>query len=69
MNFPTHAENQTTPGLLFGIYDGQGEIAKKTRDLSKRLIYALLYGAGQKKVGSVMDIKLSEQEQMIATKV
>ena len=24
LNFPTHAENQTTPGLLFGIYDGHG---------------------------------------------
>jgi DNA polymerase I-like protein with 3'-5' exonuclease and polymerase domains len=58
--FDIHTHN----AKLFGIYDGQGEIAKKTRDLSKRLIYALLYGAGQKKVGSVMDIKLSEQKQM-----
>tara|TARA_B100000902_G_C27284691_1_gene903738 strand:- start:173 stop:2017 length:1845 start_codon:yes stop_codon:yes gene_type:complete len=58
--FDIHTHN----AKLFGIYDGQAEIAKKTRDLSKRLIYALLYGAGQKKVGSVMDIKLSEQKQM-----
>tara|TARA_B100001094_G_scaffold201242_1_gene195231 strand:+ start:1795 stop:3639 length:1845 start_codon:yes stop_codon:yes gene_type:complete len=58
--FDIHTHN----AKLFGIYDGKGEIAKKTRDLSKRLIYALLYGAGQKKVGSVMDIKLSEQKQM-----
>ena len=58
--FDIHTHN----AKLFGIYDGNGEIAKKTRDLSKRLIYALLYGAGQKKVGSVMDIKLNEQEQM-----
>jgi len=58
--FDIHTHN----AKLFGIYDGQGEIAKKTRDLSKRLIYALLYGAGQKKVGSVIDIKLSEQKQM-----
>ena len=58
--FDIHTHN----AKLFGIYVGKGEIEKKTRDLSKRLIYALLYGAGQKKVGSVMDIKLSEQEQM-----
>lgn len=48
---------------LFGIYDGQGEITKSTRDLSKRLIYALLYGAGAKKVGSVIDIAAGEQKQ------
>ena len=48
---------------LFGIYNGEGEITKATRDLSKRLIYALLYGAGAKKVGSVIDITASEQEQ------
>lgn len=48
---------------LFGIYNGEGEITKATRDLSKRLIYALLYGAGAKKVGSVIDITASEQDQ------
>ena len=48
---------------LFGIYDGNGEISKATRDLSKRLIYALLYGAGAKKVGSVIDISLAENDQ------
>jgi DNA polymerase I-like protein with 3'-5' exonuclease and polymerase domains len=48
---------------LFGIYDGNGEINKSTRDLSKRLIYALLYGAGAKKVGSVIDVTASEQKQ------
>lgn len=45
---------------LFGIFDGNGDIPKATRDLSKRLIYALLYGAGAKKVGSVIDITLDE---------
>jgi len=48
---------------LFGIFDGEGEISKKTRDLSKRLIYALLYGAGSKKVGSVIDPALGEWAQ------
>jgi len=33
---------------LFGIFDGNGDIPKATRDLSKRLIYALLYGAGER---------------------
>lgn len=48
---------------LFGIFDGNGDIPKATRDLSKRLIYALLYGAGAKKVGSVIDITLDEFSQ------
>ncbi len=48
---------------LFGIYDGNGDITKATRDLSKRLIYALLYGAGAKKVGSVVDVTAPEQRQ------
>lgn len=48
---------------LFGIFNGEGDIPKATRDLSKRLIYALLYGAGAKKVGSVIDISAAEQDQ------
>lgn len=48
---------------LFGIYNGEGEITKAIRDLSKRLIYALLYGAGAKKVGSVIDLTVNEQKQ------
>jgi hypothetical protein len=39
---------------LFGIYDGNGDITKATRDLSKSLVYALCYGAGAKKVGSLL---------------
>jgi DNA polymerase-1 len=57
--FDIHTHN----AKLFGIYDGNGDITKATRDLSKRLIYALLYGAGAKKVGSVIDIAASEQNQ------
>ena len=62
--FDVHTYN----AKLFGIYDGQGEIKKATRDLSKRLIYALLYGAGAKKVGSVVDVTLDEQEQYVIGK-
>ena len=39
---------------LFGIYDGVGEISKAIRNLSKSLVYALCYGAGAKKVGSLL---------------
>jgi len=58
-SFDIHTYN----AKLFGIYDGNGDISKATRDLSKRLIYALLYGAGAKKVGSVLDVTLNEIEQ------
>ena len=57
--FDIHTHN----AKLFGIYDGEGDITKATRDLSKRLIYALLYGAGAKKVGSVIDVTASEHRQ------
>lgn len=39
---------------LFGIYDGVGDITKATRNLSKSLVYALCYGAGAKKIGSLI---------------
>jgi DNA polymerase I-like protein with 3'-5' exonuclease and polymerase domains len=58
-SFDIHTYN----AKLFGIFDGEGDIPKATRDLSKRLIYALLYGAGAKKVGSVIDISAAEQDQ------
>jgi len=48
---------------LFGIFDGNGEIQKKTRELSKTLIYALLYGGGPFRIGSIMDSSLSERKQ------
>jgi DNA polymerase I-like protein with 3'-5' exonuclease and polymerase domains len=57
--FDIHTHN----AKLFGIFDGNGDIPKATRDLSKRLIYALLYGAGSKKVGSVIDPTLNEWKQ------
>lgn len=45
---------------LFGIFDGKGDIPKATRDLSKRLIYCILYGGGAKKTGSVINPNLDE---------
>jgi DNA polymerase I-like protein with 3'-5' exonuclease and polymerase domains len=48
---------------LFGIYDGIGDITKSTRDLSKRLIYCILYGGGSKKTGSIVSPGLSETKQ------
>jgi len=57
--FDIHTHN----AKLFGIYDGQGEITKATRDLSKRLIYCVLYGGGAKKTGSIIAPDLSEDGQ------
>jgi DNA polymerase I len=48
---------------LFGIYDGNGDITKATRDLSKRLIYCILYGGGSKKTGSIVSPNSSESKQ------
>jgi len=48
---------------LFGIYDGNGDITKATRDLSKRLIYCILYGGGSKKTGSIVSPNSSETKQ------
>jgi len=48
---------------LFGIYDGVGEISKATRDLSKRLIYCILYGGGAKKTGSIISPDETEDTQ------
>jgi DNA polymerase I-like protein with 3'-5' exonuclease and polymerase domains len=48
---------------LFGIYDGVGDITKATRDLSKRLIYCILYGGGAKKTGSIISPELNEDAQ------
>ena len=58
-DFDIHTHN----AKLFGIFDGKGEIDKKTRELAKTLIYAVLYGAGAKKLGSILDISLSEEKQ------
>ena len=63
-DFDIHTYN----AQLFGIFDGVGEIPKSVRDLSKRLIYALLYGAGSKKVGSVIDPSLGEYKQSMLGK-
>ena len=58
-DFDIHTHN----AKLFGIYDGQGEIEKQTRELAKRLIYSVLYGGGPFRVGSILDPSLSERKQ------
>ena len=57
--FDIHTHN----AKLFGIFNGKGEIDKKTRELAKTMIYAVLYGAGAKKLGTILDFSLSEHEQ------
>ena len=57
--FDIHTHN----AKLFGIFDGKGDIDKKTRELAKTMIYAVLYGAGARKLGTILDFSLSEHEQ------
>ena len=48
---------------LFGIQEHDKPIEKATRDLSKRLIYCILYGGGGKKTGSIIMPKGTEDQQ------
>jgi DNA polymerase I-like protein with 3'-5' exonuclease and polymerase domains len=48
---------------LFGIHSSDKAIDKVTRDLSKRLIYCILYGGGAKKTGSIICPEGNEDEQ------
>ena len=48
---------------LFGIHSADFPIEKATRDLSKRLIYCILYGGGAKKTGSIVVPNESEHTQ------
>ena len=57
-DFDIHTHN----AKLFGIFDGKGKIDKKTRELAKTMIYAVLYGAGAQKLGSILDVSLSEHK-------
>jgi DNA polymerase I-like protein with 3'-5' exonuclease and polymerase domains len=58
--FDIHSYN----AKLFGVWDGTGEIEKSQRNLSKSLIFAVCYGAGSRKVGSLFYPKGSEQQMM-----
>lgn len=58
--FDIHSYN----AKLFGIWDGVGEIEKSQRNLSKSCIFAVCYGAGARKVGSLFYPKESEQKMM-----
>jgi DNA polymerase I-like protein with 3'-5' exonuclease and polymerase domains len=48
---------------LFGIHSADSPIDKTTRDLSKRLIYCILYGGGAKKTGSIIAPDKNEDQQ------
>ena len=55
---------------LFGLYDpASGTIPKSARDLSKRLTFGVLYGAGVKKAGSIICPEAKEDEQYRQGKV
>ena len=56
--FDIHTHN----AKLFGIYDGQGKIEKRIRELAKTLIYAVLYGGGPNRIGSILDSSLKQQD-------
>ena len=56
--FDIHTHN----AKLFGIYDGQGKIEKRTRELAKTLIYAVLYGGGPNRIGSILDPSLKQED-------
>lgn len=58
--FDIHSYN----AKLFGVWDGTGEIEKSQRNLSKSLIFAVCYGAGSRKVGSLFYPKGSERQMM-----
>jgi len=61
-----HAHN----AALFGLYDpASGKIPKAARDLSKRLTFGVLYGAGVKKAGSIVCPEATEDEQYRQGKV
>lgn len=49
---------------LFGVWNGEGEITKAERNLSKSLIFAVCYGAGSRKVGSLFYPKGTESQMM-----
>ena len=57
--FDIHTHN----ARLFGIYSSDSPIEKTTRDLSKRLIYCILYGGGARKTGSIIDPSGTEDAQ------
>ena len=57
--FDIHTHN----ARLFGIYSTDSPIEKATRDLSKRLIYCILYGGGARKTGSIIDPSGTEDQQ------
>jgi DNA polymerase I-like protein with 3'-5' exonuclease and polymerase domains len=62
--FDIHSYN----AKLFGIWNGEGQIEKMQRNLAKSCIFAVCYGAGSRKVGSLFYPKGSEQQMMVKGK-
>lgn len=58
--FDIHSHN----AKLFGIWSGEGVIEKSQRNLSKSCIFAVCYGAGARKVGSLFYPTASEKQMM-----
>ena len=58
--FDIHSYN----AKLFGIWDGESTIEKSQRNLSKSCIFAVCYGAGARKVGSLFYPKAPEYKMM-----
>lgn len=58
--FDIHSHN----AKLFGIWDGESAIEKSQRNLSKSCIFAVCYGAGARKVGSLFYPTASEKQMM-----
>ena len=56
--FDIHTHN----AKLFGIYDGQGKIEKRTREFANTLLYAVLYGGGPNRIGSILNTSLNQQD-------
>ena len=64
VGFDIHSYN----AKLFGIWDGEGEIEKSQRNLSKSCIFAVCYGAGARKVGSLFYSTSSEHKMRVKGK-
>jgi DNA polymerase I-like protein with 3'-5' exonuclease and polymerase domains len=56
-----YARVVTDPEIDIHVYN-QGKFGVETRDISKRLLYSVLYGAGHLKVGTIIDPNEKDEE-------